>query len=249
MQGSCHIGTSGWSYAGWKGLFYPADLPARSFLEYYVQSFDTVELNASFYHLPKGTSAKNWHQNTPENFFLCPKLSRYITHIKRLNEFEEPLDRFFHVFDLMQDKIGPVLVQIPPSLKFEPEIAEPFYAHLKKKYRQYRFAMEVRHLSWMEKESYDLMTKYNIAFVISQSGGFFPYAEVVTTDVVYVRFHGPGSLYSSNYSHQYLRAFANKIERWMEEGRAVWCFFNNDIKAFAPYNAIQLKKYVGQDNK
>jgi uncharacterized protein YecE (DUF72 family) len=244
VAGNCHIGTSGWSYAGWKGKFYPADLPARSFLSYYTSIFDCVELNASFYNLPRETTAEKWKQETPEQFFICPKISRFLTHIKRLKEYEEPLLRFFTVFDHLRDKLGPVLVQLPPSLKFEEEIARPFFTHLKKQYGDYRFALEGRHVSWLEQEALDLLKEFNIAFVISQSGGFFPYAEHVTANFIYVRFHGPESLFSSNYSYQYLKAFSIKIKAWLADGNDVWCFFNNDVYAYAPANAQTLIKYV-----
>lgn len=246
MRGSCHIGTSGWSYAGWKGDFYPAELPLRKHLEFYTSKFDTVELNASFYHLPRETTAINWNNNTPGNFKFCPKLSRYLTHIKRLKEFEEPLQRFFTVFDHLHNKLGPVLIQLPPSLKFEKEFIEPFFKHLSDKYRNYRFALEVRHTTWLDENALNLMRKHNLAFVISQSGGFFPYAEHITSDAIYVRFHGPGALYSSNYSPQYLSAFARKIRSWMDDNHEVWCFFNNDVNVYAPKNALSLIKYVNK---
>ncbi len=244
MGGSCHIGTSGWSYAGWKNDFYPADLPSRKFLEFYTSKFDTVELNASFYHLPRESTAIKWDTETPAHFRFCPKLSRYLTHIKRLQEFEEPLHRFFAVFDHLHNKLGPVLIQLPPTLKFDELVTTPFFTHLNQKYTDYDFALEVRHLSWLDKPAIDLLRKHNIAFVISQSGVSFPYAEHVTSDVIYVRFHGPGALYSSPYSYQYLTAFAKKIKGWMKEGHHVWCFFNNDVNVYAPKNARTLIKYL-----
>jgi uncharacterized protein YecE (DUF72 family) len=240
MKGKFHIGTSGWNYKHWKGRFYPSGLKEREWLEYYTKFFSTTEINTSFYHLPKEQTVINWTRRVPGSFRFCPKLSRYITHMKKLNDAEEPLERFFTSFDHMHKKMGPVLVQLPRIVTFKPEKTETFYSILKDKYRDYTFALEIRHDSWLSKESVDLMRKYDIAFVISQSGGFFPYKELVTAKNIYIRFHGPKDLYASKYSTQMLKKFARLCREWMQDGHVIWGYFNNDVPDHAPYDALRL---------
>jgi len=184
-----NIGTSGWSYKHWKGEFYPEEMKPTDYLLFYTEHFDTTEINSSFYHLPRRSTVEQWVEKTPKKFRFCPKISRYITHIKRLHDPEETVARFFEVFEPMKEKMGPVLVQLPPSLKFNYDVAEHFYTTLKKNFKEYSFAMEVRHQTWMTEESLTLMSKYDMAFVISQSGDRFPYAESITSKNIYVRFH------------------------------------------------------------
>ncbi len=238
------IGTSGWSYKHWKEIFYPLDLKSTEWLLYYTKTFSITEINSSFYHLPKKETVENWVKKVPDNFLFCPKMSKYLTHFKRLNEPEEPLERFFEIFEPMKNKMGPVLVQLPPTLKFNYDVVENFYTVLKKKYREYSFAMEVRHATWMEEESLTLMTKYDMAFVISQSGKRFPYAETVTAKNIYVRFHGPKELYASDYDDETLQKFAALFKQWKKEGHTIWVFFNNDIFGYAIKNGITLKRMV-----
>ena len=130
-----NIGTSGWSYKHWRGAFYPEDMRPTDYLLFYAKQFDITELNASFYHLPKRSTVEQWVEKVPKKFRFCPKISRYITHIKRLHEPEETVPKFFEVFEPMKEKMGPVLVQLPPSLKFNYDVAEHFYSFLKKKYK------------------------------------------------------------------------------------------------------------------
>lgn len=143
-----YIGTSGWSYSHWKGVYYPPKMKPTDFLSYYAKSFSITEINTSFYHLPKAQTVLNWMAKVPENFRFCPKLSRYITHMKNLTEPEEPLQRFFDVFKPMRNVMGPVLVQLPPSLKFNYDTAEYFFKILKN-YKYYEFVLEVRNNTWL----------------------------------------------------------------------------------------------------
>src|SRR5687768_16229548 len=198
-SGTIHIGTSGWSYKHWKDIFYPPRLKQTEWLAYYSQYFYIAEINTSFYHMPKHQTVLNWIEKAPTGFKFCPKLSRYITHMKKLKEPEEPLQRFFDVFAPMQSVMGPVLVQLPPSLKFDYDRAEYFYQLLQNEYKAYEFVMEVRHDTWLQDDSLNLMAKYNIGLVISQSDGVFPYSEMVTAKNIYIRFHGPKELYASGY--------------------------------------------------
>jgi uncharacterized protein YecE (DUF72 family) len=240
MKAGIHIGTSGWSYKHWKNIFYPSNLKATEWLTFYAETFNITELNTSFYHLPKPETTKGWAEKVPTGFMFCTKMSRYLTHMKKLNDPEESFENFFDVFAPLKTKLGPVLIQLPPSLRFNFEKAEHLYKLCKNQYRYYRFAMEVRHQSWAEKESLELMKQYNIAFVIAQSGINFPYAETITAQHIYVRFHGPQQLYASSYSDEQLKRFAALFKQWKKDGYSIWAFFNNDIFGYAIENAKRL---------
>ena len=244
MAAGIHIGTSGWSYKGWKGLFYPQGLPTTKWLQHYAGFFDSTEINGSFYRLPSVETVAKWSQTVPDDFVFCPKMSRYLTHMKKLREPEDPLERFFTVFEPMKAKMGPVLVQLPSLLKFNNDVAEHFYRLLKFNYHPHEFVLEVRHESWLQVDSLTLLTQYGIGLVISQSGNVFPYAEMVTAKNIYLRFHGPEELYASPYSDAMLQAYAMKIKQWMTDGHSVWAYFNNDIHGYAPADAQRLAALV-----
>ena len=200
----------------------------------------TTEINTSFYHLPNITTTEQWKTVVPPGFMFCPKMSRYLTHMKKLNDPEESMERFFDVFAPLKRRLGPVLIQLPASLVFHEDKTMMLYKFCKKKYAYYNFAMEVRHNSWLSKESIDLMKQYNMAFVISQSGTGFPYAELVTAEHIYVRFHGPQALYASGYSDEQLKEFAVLFKNWKKRGHTIYAFFNNDIHGYAVKNAKRL---------
>lgn len=240
-----HLGSSGWSYKHWKEKFYPEKMKPAEYLTYYARHYDITEINTSFYHTPRTSTVEGWANKVPKGFKFCPKMSRYLTHIKRLKEPEEPLEVFFNAFEPMLKMIGPVLVQLPPSLKFDKDVASNFYEVLHRKYKTYKFAMEVRHLSWLTEESFELMRSKKISFVISQSGVGFPYAEELTAKDVYIRFHGPKELYSSLYTDEMLEYYAGKIKAWVKAGHIIWAFFNNDWNCNALKNADTLKQMVG----
>ncbi|HEX2393814.1 MAG TPA: DUF72 domain-containing protein [Bacteroidales bacterium] len=239
-----HIGTSGWSYKHWHGLFYPEDLKPAKFLEYYFTKFDCVELNSSFYHLPLKTTVEGWLKRTPDQFIFCPKLSRYITHQLRLLNTREALFRYFDIFDALKKKIGPVLIQLPPGLPFDKSRTEAFFGILTDKFHGYRFAVEIRHKSWINEEFFEMLEKSGLAFVIADSGNRYPYFEKITTDFVYLRFHGNGQLYASDYSNAELDFYSGKINSWLAENKEVWVFFNNDVHGYALNNAIKLKEFT-----
>lgn len=239
-----HVGTSGWSYRHWLGVLYPEGTRSSEFLEIYVQHFDCVELNASFYRLPKETTVQGWLRRTPEGFRFCLKMSRLVTHLKRLEGVEEPLANFFDRFAPLKPRLGPVLVQLPPSLAFEPERAAAFFGLLQERHGEHRYALEARHKSWFEAQALDLLRRHGVALVIADSGGRFPSAEAVTADFVYLRFHGPGDLYRSNYPDEMLAEYAGKVRAWLAEGLEVWAFFNNDIGGHAVRNAERLREMV-----
>ncbi len=241
---NAYIGLSGWSYKEWKGIFYPDDIKSTLWLEYYTKFFNTVEINASFYRMPRAQTVVNWTERVPEGFIFCPKMSRYITHIKRLKDCAEPLEYFFEIFEPMRERMGPVLIQLHPGQKFEYSRTEGFFEILKKQYSKYDFAIEGRHPTWLNDNAFDLMARYDIAWVISQSGVGFPYSEVVTAKNVYIRFHGPGKLYASNYTNMQLQEWADKCTGWLNKGLVVWAYFNNTAKGHALKNAEQLKEML-----
>jgi uncharacterized protein YecE (DUF72 family) len=237
-----HIGTSGWSYKHWKNDFYPKEVKQKAWLSYYSQHFSCTEINGSFYRLPTEETVLAWKDAVPANFLFCPKFSRYLTHMKKLREPEEPLERFFTIFDGMKDQMGPVLLQLPPRLKFHYDVADTFFSLAQRNYRQYQFVCEVRHDSWLHDDALTLLAKYDVGLVISQSGNRFPYTEMITAKNIYIRFHGPAELYASSYSDEELHYFAGKFKKWVEEGHRVWAFFNNDIHGYAPKDALRLKQ-------
>ena len=152
-----HIGTSGWSYKHWSGLFYPESVKPAKYLEYYVTEFDCVELNASFYRNPSIKTVEGWVRRTPASFRFCVKMNQFITHRKKLVDAAEPLGRFMTVFNLLRDRIGPFLVQLPPSLRFDSSVAEAFLQLLASHRNIGEFALEVRHDSWFMPESISLL--------------------------------------------------------------------------------------------
>ncbi len=244
-----HIGTSGWSYKHWKDTFYPKEIKPTDYLSYYAQHFSTTEINTTFYHTPRITTVENWKEKVPETFRFSIKMNRFLTQTKRLKEPDEPLEKFFAAIEPVQHLCGLVLLQLPPSLLFDYERADYLFYLLKTKYKQYDFALEVRHASWLEVDSISLLTKYDIAFVISQSGNRFPYAEMITSKNIYVRFHGSDALYASSYSDEMLHYYALKFLEWTKEKGTIWAYFNNDINGHAIANANRLKEILQKISK
>ena len=276
-KGGCdiRIGTSGWHYEDWSGRFYPADLPKNKWFEYYSKHFDTVEVNNTFYHLPKEKTFENWRKQAPKNFLFTVKASRYITHIKRLNEPQEPLEWFFGRADLLQEHLGPVLYQLPPS--FHKDLARlkdflqalqdvilnaaqrseesisprphssPSAGRLKRPAKRNKdltkTVFEFRHESWFSQDTYDLIKEFNAAFCIHDLVGI-PTPRVITSDMIYIRFHGPTGKYAGNYSKSALQSWAKWIKDNLKEKKAVYAYFNNDYNAYAIKNAKTLKEQI-----
>ena len=234
------IGTSGWNYDHWKGIFYHEGCPKSKWLEFYAKNFTTVEVNATFYRLPKPKTFENWRLRTPENFLWAVKANRYITHIKRLREPIDSLTRFFDAARLLQEKLGPILFQLPPSLAFDANTAERFCKCLST--YNHRCALEVRHPSWIQDRPLAIIKEYNIALCISDTAGHYPYCEAITADFIYIRLHGSQELYASDYSEGELCSWARKIKKWEKE---TYLYFDNDFEGYAPKNAIKLKEILG----
>ncbi|MBZ9572699.1 DUF72 domain-containing protein [Patescibacteria group bacterium] len=248
-KGEIFIGTSGWVYGHWEGVFYPEDLSSKDKLKYFSKYFKTTEVNYSFYHLPRPTTYQNWYNQTPEDFLFAIKASRFITHIKRLKGVKEPWKIFLKNALNLKEKLGPILFQSPPSFQATPENIK----RLKKFIRdicgqirgnsRLRFAFEFRHKSWCEEKIYNLLKKYNIAWVIADSSRY-PKAEAVTANFIYIRMHGSKALFSSKYTKKELRDLAQKIKKWLKEEKDVYCYFNNDASGYAVENGKQLLNFL-----
>jgi uncharacterized protein YecE (DUF72 family) len=234
-----HIGTSGWNYPHWQGVFYPKDCPRRNWLEYYARHFDVLELNASFYRLPGGETFRKWRQRTPENFVWAVKMNRYVSHIRRLKNVEGAMGRFYDAVSALGEKLGPILIQLPPSLVYERSLLDSFLELLDPSRRH---AIEVRHASWMQKAFLDDLRRRNVAFCIADTAGRYPGQVAVTADFAYLRLHGSQKLYASLYTEEELRNWAGKIKDWSCE---TWVFFDNDAAGHAVRNALRLREICG----
>lgn len=236
---SIRIGTSGWTYQHWKGIFYPDKWPKSRWLEYYIRHFDTVELNATFYRLPNPTTFEDWKYRTPDNFVWSVKSSRFITHIKRLENPAEPLGRFYNAIAGFKEKLGVILFQLPPSLAFDGKIFRDFCESLDSRARH---ALEVRHLSWINDQVFGILKEFNIALCIADSAGRYPFCEEMTADFVYIRLHGSQKLYASPYREDELQAWAEKVDLWKKDA---FIYFDNDDEGHAVNNAKRLKEILG----
>ena len=236
---SIRIGTSGWTYQHWEGKFYPVKWPKSKWLEYYIQLFDTVELNASFYRLPKRTTFENWKLRTPDNFLWSVKSSKFITHIKKLENPAESLERFYGAAAGLGEKLGVILFQLPPSLALDVNIFTEFCESLAPNMRH---ALEIRHPSWINDQVFGILRKFNIALCMADTAGRYPSCEAVTADFVYIRLHGSQKLYASPYSEEELRTWAEKVNGW---NRDAFIYFDNDFEGYAVSNAKILKEILG----
>ncbi len=244
------IGTSGYNYPHWwNGVFYPSDLPQRKWLEFYAQYFDTVELNVSFYRLPKKEVFEGWYKRTPKRFSFAVKGSRFITHIKRLKDCREPLSLLLDHASPLKEKLGVLLWQLPPRFKFQKERLEEFCVLLSTlpRSKRLRHAFEFRDESWFCQEAFRILEEFNFAFCIAHGSGL-PFMERVTSNFVYLRLHGGEVLYGSNYSDKELKGWAEKIKDWRDKGKDVFVYFNNDAYGFAIKNALTLKKFVSSNS-
>ena len=233
------VGTSGWQYQHWKGRFYPKDLPTAKWLEYYTRYFDTVELNNPFYRQPEKKTFEKWRRSVPDDFVYAVKLNRFITHIKRLKIERDSVERSYGTMAGLGRKAAVVLVQLPPRMKFDHERADRFFRMVGPRRR--RHALEPRDASWFTAEALAFLRRRNIALVAGETPDW-PTHLAVTADFVYLRFHGPGRRYASNYEDDALRGWAKRIKGWRAEARDVFAYFNNDERGYAPKNALRLRE-------
>jgi uncharacterized protein YecE (DUF72 family) len=266
------IGISGWRYAPWRGVFYPPGLPQHRELHFASRRLRSVEINGSFYSLQRPTSYRRWYDDTPDDFVFAVKGGRFMTHNKKLRDCEEPLANFFASGVLgLGEKLGPILWQLPPQLGYDAERLEAFFALLPRTTaaaaelarrhdarlrhgawldvrvdRPLRHALEVRHETFHDPAFVRLLRRADVALVVADTAGRWPFLDAVTSDHVYVRLHGDKRLYVSGYGRAALDAWAARIAAWRDAGRDVFVYFDNDVKVRAPFDAMNLAARLGQ---
>lgn len=239
------VGTSGYIYPHWEdGVFYPEGWPKSKKLEYYCQHFKTVELNNTFYRLPGEKTFESWYKRTPRNFIFAVKVSRFITHVKKLVNCKEPWKTFLERALGLREKLGPLLFQFPPFLKKDSKRLKDFIEMVHKNSpKGLKFAFEFRNETWCNDEIYQTLKNKNCAWVIVDSP-HWPKREIVTADFVYIRMHGSKILFGSKYTKRELEGLAKKIKKWLKQNLDVYCYFNNDAQGFAVQNAKELLKLI-----
>lgn len=238
MPAKIHIGTSGYQYDHWKGDFYPEDLPVKDWFEYYSRSFDTVEVNNTFYKMSKAETFDDWRKAAPKDFYYAIKYSRFGTHRKKLKDPEGHVNYFLDRASHLKKTLGAVLVQLPPNWKRNYERLEEF---LKETPQDLRWAIEIRDPDWFSQEFYDLLKKYKSALVIHDIIKDHP--QELTADWVYLRFHGKN--YSGSYSKKQLEKISGDVREYHDKGKDVFVYFNNDLEGHAVRNALSLKEMLG----
>ncbi len=272
MTGSVRIGTSGWQYPRWRGDFYPPGLLHREELAFAAEAMDTLEVNASFYALQRPSTYQRWAEQTPDHFVFAIKGGRFITHLKKLVDVEQALANFFASGVLaLGPKLGPVLWQLPARLAFDAERLDHFLGLLPRTLGEaatlagrhddkvpadralvsaaadgpLRHALEPRHDSFGSPEATALLRARDVALVLADSAGTWPQFDAVTSDLVYVRLHGEHELYAGGYSEAALDAWAGRIRHWVDDGRDVLAYFDNDADGRAPHDAHALRERLG----
>jgi uncharacterized protein YecE (DUF72 family) len=269
--GRVRVGISGWTYAGWRGDFYPKGLVQRRELAYAAGRMTSIEVNGSFYSLQRPTSYVSWREQTPAGFVFAVKGGRFLTHMKKLAGVEVPLANFFASGVLaLGPKLGPMLWQLPPNLGYDEQRLTSFFDLLPRTTtaaadlagqhdakvpddrawtttdadRPLRHALEVRHRSFCVPEAVDLLRAHDVALVVADTAGKWPLIREVTSDFMYVRLHGDKELYASGYDEAALDRWARSCLGWAADGLDVFVYFDNDIKGFAPYDALGLLSRV-----
>jgi uncharacterized protein YecE (DUF72 family) len=231
------IGTSGWTYDGWRGPFYPEDIPKRRWLEWYGGQFPSTEINGSFYRTPSLEAVQQWRDQTPAEFLFAWKASKFITHWKRLTEkCANSLELMETRLKVLGPKLGPVLFQLPPQFKADRERLASF---LKMLPRRRKYAFEFRDATWYDDDILNLLRKRNVSLCLSDHHDA-PSPWEVTADHVYVRGHGPTGQYHGRYPPATMRKWAADIRTWKRKGLDVFCYFDNDQKSAAPLDAKRL---------
>ncbi len=266
------IGISGWTYAGWRGQFYPPGLVHRLELAYAAERFGSIEINGSFYSLQRPSSYRTWRSQVPEGHVLAVKGGRFITHMKKLAGVETALANFFASGVLaLGPALGPVLWQLPPNLGYDADRLRAFFDLLPRSTaaaarlaaghddklsgdrvwtqtdadRPLRHALEVRHDTFCTDDAVQLLADHDIALVVADTAGRWPLLERTTSDFMYVRLHGDEELYVSGYSPAALDSWATRIRAWADQGQDVYVYFDNDVKVHAPYDALGLMERLG----
>lgn len=237
MPGRVLVGTSGWSYQHWQGIFYPPELEREEWLAFYARAFPTVEVNSTFYRLPFENMVLSWRHRTPEGFLFAAKFSRQATHVHRLRDCQSIVQRWLERMRLLEEKLGVVLVQLPPGLHKDLPLLEAF---LRLFPEDTRVAVEFRHPSWECEEVYDLLRTLGVAHC-TISYPRYPTNWTVTASFAYVRLHGVTRAYDYCYSGEELRELATHLHQLLQQVQQVFVYFNNDTSGYAPDNARQLQ--------
>jgi uncharacterized protein YecE (DUF72 family) len=236
------VGCSGWNYADWRGPFYPAKgCPTSRWLEFYAREYPTVEINSTFYRLASRDAVARWITQVPEDFVFAPKISRYITHMKRLTDMDQAVARFYERIEPLAEspKMGPVLWQLPENFHRNDERLQ----YALDKLPPGRHAFEFRHPSWFSEDVYSMLRDRDVALVIGDDPERPFQAYEFTTDFTFIRFHGGARGRYGNYSDAEIREWAERIRKWARE-RPVFAYYNNDWNAYAINNARLLTKLV-----
>lgn len=239
------VGCSGFNYFSWKKRFYPEGLPQRKWLQYYSSVFKTVELNVTFYRLPKQSTFKRWYTETPQDFSFVLKGSRLITHLKRLVGVEEPLTTFFESALLLGEKLKVTLWQFPPGFQLDVDRLKEFLKLLST--YDIRAAFEFRHPSWITEEVSQLISQYNFTLCMADWPPFLNEIPA-RSDFVYIRRHGHQGNYATCYTEEEIIRDANRIKKYAEQGKDVYIYFNNDAYAYATQNAKRLMEILSSYN-
>jgi uncharacterized protein YecE (DUF72 family) len=234
------IGTSGWSYDHWSGSFYPEKMTPQEWLAYYATQFTTVEINSTYYGMPSEETLRNWYDAVPDQFRFAVKASGYITHRKKLHHVSKSTADFMKRIGHLKEKLGPILFQLPPDWHKDYKRLAQFIDLLSE---DFHYAFEFRDASWLDSDIMKLLQKHNIAHCIYQREDVVtPY--FVTADFVYIRMHDPGQDHQGSYSDAQLSDWSNRITGWLQNGKPVYCYFNNDAGGWAPQNAAHLREFV-----
>lgn len=245
-DGRLWVGTSGWAYPDWRGVFYPSSVKSADYLRFYSSRFHTTEINYSFYHVPKPETFGKWASQVPETFRFAVKVHRSITHERRLRDVGDRWRDFQFGARELGKKLGVFLLQFPPSFRCQPELLGAFleqYEDLQKD-RTVRMAFEFRHASWFVPEIQALLEQHGASMVVASSS-CYPQAPLKpAASFVYLRFHGPNELFASSYDDEELKCSAARIRHWRSENLDVYAYFNNDFAAAAIANATRLLELV-----
>jgi uncharacterized protein YecE (DUF72 family) len=237
------IGCSGWEYRHWRGRFYPREISHDRWLEFYAERFDTVELNGTFYRLPEAATFDAWRQRAPAQFRYALKASRYLTHVRRLREPAEALDRLWSRAARLRDRLGPMLYQLPPRWHRNLPRLEEFLGLIPGNRLQ---AVEFRDPTWHLPETYEALERRGVALCLHDmpAAGAPQRPDRPIGPFAYVRFHGQAGTYAGAYPPQTLGAWARTIAAWTDAGLSVWAYFNNDVGGHAPRDAARLRDAV-----
>jgi uncharacterized protein YecE (DUF72 family) len=235
------IGTSGWSYDHWVKEFYPVEVDRRGWLSFYCNFFNTVEVNMSFYRFPFPNLVKSWYSKTPKDFNFTFKGNRLITHVKKFEDVDDLVKKFYSLVGLAREKLGCVLWQLPPSMHFSPSnlnVLDKFLKNVEGKN-----VVEFRHKSWWRRETYDLLRGHDTAFCVVSCPSLPPDI-VITSGIAYIRFHGIKAWYRHDYTKAELAEWAERIKQATEGCKEIYCYFNNDYNAYAPKNGVELRELI-----